>query len=254
MFPVASEWRVMKRLPHWWFYLLGLGLLISQMGMTTPSRAAALSYGCNFYQKDFPTQQFAWISLGQVNMVAGEELVLRFQSSQNYPANEVEVRWGGVILGRTSVPGTMRIPITVDGSYTLVSFVTDPQPYGEVIMDASCSNPSNVPPLSVEPPNIVCELPGRENAASCGSSVAIFRDGDSLDIYGVNPTTGDGVLTISFLLADMPTKPPTTNQLLASGINTATGASVDLYLLTTGELQINTTNPDGSPYVYIWNL
>jgi hypothetical protein len=251
MYPVASEWQVMKPLSRWWFYLLGLGLLISQMSLTTPIRAAALSYGCNFYQKDFQTQQLASISIGQVNMIAGEELVLRFQSSQNYPANEVEVRWGGVILGRTTVPGTLRIPITVDGSYTLVAFVTDPQPYGEFIMDASCSNPSNVPP---EPPNIVCELPGRENAASCGSSVAIFRDGDSLDIYGVNPTTGDGVLTISFLLADMPTKPPTTNQLLASGVNAATGASVDLYLLTTGELQINTTNPDGSPYVYIWNL
>lgn len=244
----------MKRLPHWWFYLLGLGLVISQMGLTTPSRAAALSYGCNFYQNDFQTQQFAWISLGQVNMVAGEELVLRFLSPQNYSTTEVEIQWGGVVIGRTSVPGTLRIPITVDGSYTLVSFVTNPQTYSEVIMDASCRNPSNVPPPSVEPPNIVCELPGRENAASCGSSVAIFRDGDSLDIYGVNPTTGNGVLTISFLLADMPTKPPTTNQLLASGINTATGASVDLYLLTTGELQINTTNPDGSPYVYIWNL
>ena len=244
----------MKRLSHWWFYLLGLGLVIIQMSLTTPIRAAALSYGCNYYQNVHPTMQFGGVSIGQVNMVAGEELVLRFQSSQNYPANEIEVYWGGVLIGRTAVPGTVRIPITVDGSYTLLAYVTDPQPYGEVIMDTSCRNPSNVPPPSVEPPNIVCELPGRENAASCGSSVAIFRDGDSLDIYGVNPTTGDGVLTISFLLADMPTKPPTTNQLLASGINTATGASVDLYLLTTGELQINTTNPDGSPYVYIWNL
>ncbi len=244
----------MKPLSRWWFYLLGLGLLISQMGLTTPGQAAALSYGCNFYQNDFPTQQFAWMSIGQVNMVAGDELVLRFVSAQNYSTKEVEVRWGGVILGRTTVPGTMRIPITVDGSYTLIAFVTDPQAYSEVIMDTSCSNPANVSPPSVEPPNIVCELPGRENAASCGSSVAIFRNGDSLDVYGVNPTTGDGVLTISFLLAELPATLPTSNQLLASGVNTATGASVNLYLLTTGELQINTTNTDGSPYVYIWNL
>lgn len=94
---------------------------------------------------------------------------------------------------------------------------------------------------------------GRENAEDNGALAAVYPETKSIDVYAIDPATGNGFLVGQINLSeykDVP--PPAENQLILSATNPYNGNPVNLYRLTTGEWQINTVNPDGTPYVYIW--
>lgn len=92
----------------------------------------------------------------------------------------------------------------------------------------------------------------RVNSDDCGSPVAIYLG--SLEVYSINPETGEGVLDlrVSDEVLEHSTVPEV-NMLLAEGVNSFNGQPITVWRLSTGEFQVNSTNPDGSPYVFIWS-
>jgi hypothetical protein len=87
----------------------------------------------------------------------------------------------------------------------------------------------------------------------CAAPVAIYLNADlgTVDIYAVNPDTGEGTLVIRQSSAG--TSQVDSNQLVESVINPFTGATISLYWLTSNEWELRTTYSDGKWYDFVWN-
>lgn len=92
---------------------------------------------------------------------------------------------------------------------------------------------------------------GRINTDDCGALVAAYPNGNSLDLYGIDPASGEGVLVFSFDLATA--GDVTENTLLAEGTNPFNGQPIRLYKLAGGGYQLNTTQPNGGLYEFAWS-
>lgn len=87
-------------------------------------------------------------------------------------------------------------------------------------------------------------LPGKD----CAAPVAIYCSEDGIDVYLVNPDTGEGTLALRTSKIDLSIPPADHNQTIASNGN------VLLSRLTTGEYQINTIyGKENKPYVFVWD-
>jgi CRP-like cAMP-binding protein len=82
---------------------------------------------------------------------------------------------------------------------------------------------------------------------------AVYDTGDYIDVYAINPSNSEGVRVIHYPKGDVPTSKPAENQTLAEVENPFTGATIGLYLLSSGELQINTQEADGKDYIFRWS-
>ena len=87
----------------------------------------------------------------------------------------------------------------------------------------------------------------------CAPPVAIYKVGDQFDVYGIDPTSGQGVLLMS-IVPDELGDAPVVNTLLTEALNESTGQSIRLWYLSSGELQINTAYADGKPFVFLFGL
>jgi hypothetical protein len=74
--------------------------------------------------------------------------------------------------------------------------------------------------------------------------VAIYCADGNIDVYKIDAETGEGTGIIRVAQVE---DTPESTQLLASA------QGVDLYLLDTGEYQINTVNFEGHPYSINWD-
>ena len=83
----------------------------------------------------------------------------------------------------------------------------------------------------------------------CGAPVAAYS-ADLLDVFAVNPLTGDGTLLFRVAPDSLTASP--TNQTLWQGTNPYNGTPVIVSLLSTGELQINAFYADWKPYTIAW--
>jgi hypothetical protein len=91
----------------------------------------------------------------------------------------------------------------------------------------------------------------------CAAPIVIFTPSDpeeTVDIYSTNPTDAKGYMDIRMTLAEIeeagvPTDRP---MLLAEVTNHWTGQPLQLWRLTSGELQINTFYADGKAYTVAW--
>jgi hypothetical protein len=92
---------------------------------------------------------------------------------------------------------------------------------------------------------------GRLDTSDCGALVAAYPNGTALDIYGIDPASGEGVLVFSFDLATA--GDVTENTLLAEGTNPFNGQPIRLYKLAGGGYQLNSTQPNGEPYEFAWS-
>jgi hypothetical protein len=92
---------------------------------------------------------------------------------------------------------------------------------------------------------------GRLDTTDCGALVAAYPNGTVLDIYGIDPASGEGVLVFSFDLATA--GDVTENTLLAEGTNPFNGQPIRLYKLAGGGYQLNSTQPNGEPYEFAWS-
>lgn len=128
---------------------------------------------------------------------------------------------------------------------------------GSITVAVSCGLPAVAGPSAaavvVLPP---CPhlLDGRINnnpARDCAAPVAIYPG--SIDVYSVDPQTGRGHLTLR--LSDETIAAvgvPASNTLVAQAANPFTSHPVSVYVLTTGEIQLNTFYADGKPYTVAW--
>jgi hypothetical protein len=91
----------------------------------------------------------------------------------------------------------------------------------------------------------------RINNDDCGALVALYQDGTTIDAYGIDPASGEGVLVFRF---DLSTAGDVTeNTLIAEGTNPFNGQPIRLYKLVGGGYQVNTTQPNGEPYAFSWS-
>ncbi|MGQ9889475.1 MAG: hypothetical protein ACUVSX_13435 [Aggregatilineales bacterium] len=124
---------------------------------------------------------------------------------------------------------------------------------GTITVAVSCGLPAAAAPPAALPPCPHLQ-DGRINnnpALDCAAPVAIYTG--ALDVYGVDPQTGHGYLTLRLSdeeIAAVGT--PASNTLLAQAANLFTGHAVSVYALTTGEIQLNTFYADGKPYTVVW--
>lgn len=83
----------------------------------------------------------------------------------------------------------------------------------------------------------------------CGAPVAAYN-GDTLDVFAVNPQTGDGHML--YRVDPDGLAAGAANQVLWQGVNPYNGSPVIVSLLTTGEVQVNAFYADGKAYTIAW--
>lgn len=94
---------------------------------------------------------------------------------------------------------------------------------------------------------------GSLNAYHCGRPVAIY--GVPLEVWGIDPSTGKGELVFEVGGDEIAAlEAPAAPMVLAQGVNPFTGQPITLYVLPSGELQLNTYYWDGKPYIVTWPI
>jgi hypothetical protein len=96
-----------------------------------------------------------------------------------------------------------------------------------------------------------CEVENRINTG-CAPAVAVYTVREFIEVYAIDPQTGNGELLIRFDLRDLGFPPLDTNRTLAETTDPFTGQAVILSYLTSGELQLNAAYQDGKPYIIVW--
>lgn len=94
------------------------------------------------------------------------------------------------------------------------------------------------------------QAPGDE-----GEPVAIYQG--SVDVYGIDPMTSQGVLEVRVTNEEIEAigipSEAEWSRLLEHGENRATGMPIDVYRLATGEFQVNTYYYTGKAYIFRWH-
>lgn len=90
-----------------------------------------------------------------------------------------------------------------------------------------------------------------DQARDLGEPVAIYERYQGIHIYAIDPDGGSGLIAL-VVEADEIGEPGATNKLIASGTNPFTDAAIQVWLLSTGELQVNTTDASGKAYIRTW--
>ena len=83
--------------------------------------------------------------------------------------------------------------------------------------------------------------------------VAIYLS--SIQVYSIDPETSAGQLALhigdeAIEAAGVPDEAPV---LLGEGTNRFTGIAIQVFRLTTGEFQLMTHYPNGTPYTFVWD-
>ena len=122
--------------------------------------------------------------------------------------------------------------------------------------DAPPPSPPSVPVADVAIPAFdpnddrLNQAPGNE-----GEPVAIYQG--SVDVYGIDPMTSQGVLEVRVTDEEIEAAGiPSADEwsiLLASAENRATGMPIEVYRLATGEFQVNTYYYTGKSYIFRWH-
>lgn len=87
----------------------------------------------------------------------------------------------------------------------------------------------------------------------CGAPVAIYPG--SIDIYSIDPSSSMGRLSLRLTDEELAAAGvPKVNTLLAETVNPFTNWPIRVYVLTTGEIQVNTYYGDGKAYTVAWPI
>lgn len=104
-------------------------------------------------------------------------------------------------------------------------------------------------------PSCLSTPDGRLNdspAVDCAAPVVLYRDSDSFDIYGVNPSNSQGILLIQLAPSQYEGDAPSSTVLLEEVVNPASGQPIQVYQLAGGGIQVNAPYPDGKLYSVAW--
>jgi hypothetical protein len=220
--------------------------------------AQALSPGCANTGSSFLNGTFTSNSATfGASFNAGE--VLTFQVSGAAPAVFQLSQGAGVPLTSitaTPVSGALVFSYTVAaGGFRL--FEVAETGGSAITVSASCGLPGaggSGGVLAVVAPPCANVFDGRINndtQLDCGAPVAIYTG--SVSIYSIDPNTSLGVLSLRLTADELAAvDTPAANTLLAQAVNPFTGQPVSVYVLASGELQVNAFYADGKPYTVVW--
>lgn len=193
---------------------------------------------------------FTWVDFNlssDVSFTGGQTYFIAFQppsASENVP--------GPIVGGSTVLNQYYANPGTTNFNTSYTSLAPALQ-----FIDTTVSVPPPAEPVTdiaipAFDPNDdrLNQAPGNE-----GEPVAIYQG--SVDVYGIDPTTSQGVLEIRVTDEEIEAAGiPSADEwsiLLASGENRATGMPIEVYRLATGEFQVNTYYYTGKPYIFRWH-
>ncbi len=184
------------------------------------------------------------------SFLAGESLIVRLRAVSG-PGNHAEVRIklnDDTKVGPQTLPATFQYTFPFDGTYTFEAEVAENPTNVSYQIEFRCGNPA----LEALVGGGECPVQdGRINGADCAAPVAIYP---GYEIYGIDPHTGTGALAVR-VASDVVAEdrdPAGGNVLIASGAIAATGQPINVYWLTSNELQVITAYADGKPYVVAW--
>jgi hypothetical protein len=163
-------------------------------------------------------------------------------------------------LAEVALPHTALFTIPSDGTYEFNLFAS-----GEVIdnfgVDPGCvvappPAPSVTTPTTTTttnpavPPCAVND--GRLNYWECGTLVAIYQSDDAIIVYGLDPKTGKGRVSVVIALVNIPTTAPGAPVLLGSGENSYNGDLIQVLYLPEGGFRVTALWPNRQPYAFNW--
>ncbi len=122
---------------------------------------------------------------------------------------------------------------------------------GPLSMPAPCPTPEDEAGPPAE--NLYDGRINNDQGFDVAAPVAIYEG--SVDIFGIDPTTGSGWLTLEISDEQIAALgvPAETPALLGQSVNPFTGKDIFLYRLPGGAFQINTEYADGKPYIFMWD-
>ena len=162
------------------------------------------------------------------------------QSNQSLPIGPNVATIGVSMASVTARPLTARLWDT-NASFTKIG-----APRAVAVVDPAatyvlCASLPYVVPVG----GSTCAADGRINSEDCAGPVALYCDGDELQVYNIDPDTGIGWLAFTF--SAWPDHAPAANTLLASH------ASTELWHLKSGEFQVNADQGEGKTYAFLFN-
>lgn len=156
------------------------------------------------------------------------------------------------------VEGTFVVP--ADGTYLIAHMVDGVSTAGATIhvsITYECGSGEVVQVQPAGPTWGSCGLTdGRINADAaldCAAPVAVYLNNGGIQVYGVDPITGQGGLALSVTQKQLVSASSAAdeNTLLGESILPG-GQTMQLYWLASGEFSLITSYPDGKPYVIVW--
>lgn len=156
----------------------------------------------------------------------------------------------GEQVGSAGIPlseGAHTVTVNFDRTYpdgtSITMLIVIEEEGSEEIFTAPCNGDD----LDVFIPCLVGD--GRLNALHCGAPISVYCEGEGIDVYAIDPESGDGRLLLRL----------SAEEIEAIGIpegENVTLAEQDgvlLSRLTDGKFQLNATYPDGKPYIITWD-
>ncbi|HOA25198.1 MAG TPA: hypothetical protein PKI52_14395, partial [Aggregatilineales bacterium] len=119
--------------------------------------------------------------------------------------------------------------------------------------------PTEEPTLTPTPvpvvPKVIAKLnDGSLNAYHLGRPIAIYYSNGQYTIYGIDINTGWGSLALTFTDEDIEAASAEDGPVvIATGQNPYNFRPITVYLLPTGEIQVNTMYWDGKEYIVKWD-
>jgi hypothetical protein len=225
-----------------------LCLMVTVLGALPVSAQQDIAYPCDAFSGSDPRPGSLSFPLTPMTLEAGERYSLIFSYvSGSDPTAFVRLAGPGSV-DVSGIPGTVSFTAQEPGVYTLHLTVNSPS---SLLwnLDIRCDFPSSA--AAGGPCANVYD--GRINNSprlDCAAPVAVYLA--SVNVYGIDPETGRGVLALSVDESEYAGTPPSSNQLLGRGTNSATGQPISIYWLTTNEILVMTAYADGKPYIIVW--
>ena len=128
-----------------------------------------------------------------------------------------------------------------------------------VPLEEPTGEPTEEPTLTPTPvpvvPKVIAKLnDGSLNAYHLGRPIAIYYSNGQYTIYGIDINTGWGSLALTFTDEDIEAASAEDGPVvIATGQNPYNFRPITVYLLPTGEIQVNTMYWDGKEYIVKWD-
>lgn len=195
------------------------------------------------------------ITIPLANYEAGEELRFSWSVSEANQMLLASTIINDAVSNPANTPDVYTIIVAADGNHTFnfdlnFAYASGGYFYG---YNLACIVPNTHTSSSNQAIPSPCQFnDDRINSRDCDNPVVIYQTDDNIELYAINPLTSEGTLALRLPLDSIETT--TTTVLLGETAHPNTSATIQLWQLSTGEIQLQTTLFDGKSYIVIWSL